>query len=565
VMFHRALAGDRSRPLASLVPPRIAQECARLIAARPDERPASARDVLRVFAGEDVSPVHHASLGARAARWTLAELAERFVGPERLLHLPSDAAAVLMERTGGEPRAVEDEIRRWVRARLATAGGERVHVSRAALDALATSRTRRRETPRAWTLRAKRHLERGRHSLAEPLLRDALRASAAPPRDERTLEASARLWVLLVIAARDRSATARFLYELARIDPKTAAIRSIESLAHAFDAAIRWIPEAIERARAVGRFGDRELDACRWSVRVFAARKVSRDVLREEVEALQRASRSESESWERSRAVARGRLFYVEERYAQAAAEHEIAAERSPWRAMRLDALLNAASARMEAFQFARAMKLADAARREARGSRLAFFEGRAEWIWRTAADRAQLELSPDLELVEAARHLDAPDLVLLIAVTEATLAFRAGDRATFGSLAAIARDACGLDNEPLGTATIDAMEVALGIRPASARDLESADRLAARNVPRLALEVAALVEGTSPRSNERTELFLRFAASVPRRHWRHRVGVFGVGEALARLGIELLPLAAGASAKTRGGTDVVRKSRSTR
>jgi len=249
-------------------------------------------------------------------------------------------------------------------------------------------------------------------------------------------------------------------------------------------------------------------------------------------------SRSTHPSWERCRAVAEGRLLYVEERYAEAARSHERAARCSSWRAARLDALLNAASAWMEAFRFGRAIELATAAREEARTARLAFFEGRAEWIARSAADRAGCTLTPDLELVHAAQHLDAPDLVLLIAVTEATIAFRAGDGATFAALAANARDACGLDNEPLGIATIDAMEIALGLRAAEERDLALPERLAERGVPRLALEVAALIEGRRARSPARSEWLLGLAGAVPRRLHARRLGVLSVGECLAKLGL---------------------------
>ena len=525
------------RPLGAGVPAHVAATCARLLATRPDARPASAREVLGAL-GDGVPPPPISRHGM--------DLVDRFAGPERLLHLPSDAASIARARAGSDParleadrKSVEAELTRWVRARLAVLEGERLRVTRAALDSLAEpSRGKRRETPRAWIARARRHAQEGRHALAEPLLRDALRSAAAPPRDERTLLAAARLWVRLVVAARDRSLTARFLYELSRIDPKEPALDAIEALARAFDGALHWTPEALHRARAVPALGDRELEVLRFGARVFAARKVSLEALRDEAGLLARASRSKHASWEEARAIAHGRLLYVEERYADAARCYERAAERASWKAARLAGLLNAASAWMEAFDFGRAMKIADDARREAQGARLAFFEGRAEWIGRSAADRARVELAPDLALVEAARHLDAPDLVLLIAVTESTLAFRKQDRVAFARLAAMAREACGLDNEQLGMATIDAMEIALGVRAAAERDLALADRLAARGVPRLALEVAALIEGRSPRSPERAAWLRELAGAVPPHLHDRRLGVLSVGEALATLGL---------------------------
>jgi hypothetical protein len=545
VMLFHTLSGQSPwrddgslRALGPDVPLEVAELVARLVSRRPAERPASAREVLAALRGAGSSR-GLPKLGVREAPWTLDALAARIAGPERLLHLPSDAAALLLARSRrGDPRDVDAELARWLHARLATFDGERVHVPRASIDALSTRAARRRETPLGWIARARRHLEHGRHARAEPLVRDALRAAAAPPRDERLLARAAKLGVSLVIAARDRSATARFVYELSRIEPKPAVITAIEALARAHDEAIHWTADALERARAVLPFEDRELETLRLGVRVFAARKISIEVLRDEVEHVLRASRSRHPSWARCRAVALGRLRYVEERYVDAAACHEEAAALSRWPAARLDALLNAASARMEAFELERAMELAAEARTEARAARLAFFEGRAEWIWRSAADRARIALEPDLELVDAARHLDAPDLVLILAVNEATLAFRRGDRVTFARLASIARDACGLDNEPLGMATIDALEIALGLRKAEARHLELADRLAARGVPRLALEVAALIEGRRPRSVDRAEWLLALAATVPTELRDHRLGVLSVNEALDRLGL---------------------------
>ncbi len=73
--------------------------------------------------------------------FTEAELVAIFAGPERLLHLPSDGAALLLRRTGGLAARVVSELQRWLDADLATvrsgADGLKVRVTRANLDRIA--------------------------------------------------------------------------------------------------------------------------------------------------------------------------------------------------------------------------------------------------------------------------------------------------------------------------------------------------------------------------------------------------------------------------------------------
>ncbi len=59
-----------------------------------------------------------------------------FLGQQRLLHEPEDAASLLYQRTGGQPQAVRTEVEVWVRAGLATWSDGRVAVSRNNLNRL---------------------------------------------------------------------------------------------------------------------------------------------------------------------------------------------------------------------------------------------------------------------------------------------------------------------------------------------------------------------------------------------------------------------------------------------
>jgi len=62
-----------------------------------------------------------------------------FSGPERLFHVPSDAARALWSRSEGWPARVVDELSAWVRAGLARRDGDQFAISREALDRLAAS------------------------------------------------------------------------------------------------------------------------------------------------------------------------------------------------------------------------------------------------------------------------------------------------------------------------------------------------------------------------------------------------------------------------------------------
>lgn len=64
------------------------------------------------------------------------DLQTLFHGPDRLLHLPTDAARVLHERTAGVPGRVMAELVAWVGAGLASWEDGRVRIDRTALDRL---------------------------------------------------------------------------------------------------------------------------------------------------------------------------------------------------------------------------------------------------------------------------------------------------------------------------------------------------------------------------------------------------------------------------------------------
>ncbi|MFO0648382.1 MAG: hypothetical protein U0326_19235 [Polyangiales bacterium] len=66
------------------------------------------------------------------------DLRELFTGPERLLHIPSDAAGALWNATSGIAARVAEEVEAWTRADLARWDDSRLVVDRAALDTLSS-------------------------------------------------------------------------------------------------------------------------------------------------------------------------------------------------------------------------------------------------------------------------------------------------------------------------------------------------------------------------------------------------------------------------------------------
>ncbi len=68
---------------------------------------------------------------------TKSELAQLLLGPEMFVHLPEDGAALLMSRTRGHARTVEQETSAWVAAGRAEVAGGKLRLTRTALEELA--------------------------------------------------------------------------------------------------------------------------------------------------------------------------------------------------------------------------------------------------------------------------------------------------------------------------------------------------------------------------------------------------------------------------------------------
>ena len=119
-------------PLAALrpdLPPAAARLILDLLAASPADRPVSAAEAAdqaqRALAGHTPRPPPLPEVRPL----TRAALATLFHGPERILHLPTDAAAALLERAGTDPDAISAELERWELLDVARRDGDRLRIS----------------------------------------------------------------------------------------------------------------------------------------------------------------------------------------------------------------------------------------------------------------------------------------------------------------------------------------------------------------------------------------------------------------------------------------------------
>ncbi len=133
---------ERPLPLPANVlnaPPQVVRLVMSLCAPLPLDRPWSAFEVAQTLSKirqsrQLRSPTRTLPTGDTPVSRDV--LAAMFHGPEIAFHLPSDAAAVLHERTEGRPDAVRAEVDAWVRAGLCFWRDERLQISRESIDRL---------------------------------------------------------------------------------------------------------------------------------------------------------------------------------------------------------------------------------------------------------------------------------------------------------------------------------------------------------------------------------------------------------------------------------------------
>lgn len=492
-----------------------------------------------------------AAADVRLAPLSEADLRALFRGPDRLYHLQEDGALELWHRTGGLPARIASEVGAWVRAGLADWDGDRLALTRDALDRLrggmllgddgcardiasgprlphldetlawialawphstiallaaAMERPAWRvesevedleregsatrladgraqpialaralhtwspETRRAAHAAISRALPPGtafrlRHLAAagepaevveEALTRapelvrsgrigDALvlteiavtaaRAAGDPEAEQRALIATAKV---TLVSGEGPARTARMLYQIERVpDPSPLLRRVVELLVIVRDAPGSSPQIVLRRLAELPPFEDLDLELVRQAARVKAALALpaaAADPVFESIERWaagigDRRAEASATSWSAHRDRIRGD-------YESAARKHLRAAERSDRVLARIANLLNASIAFLDCGRTADARAAADSAMRMAADCRQVRDEAHACSLLREIDYRHGAAVTPDIELVEAAATIGVPSLESEICLTEAAIAWRAGDLAVGRDLA---------------------------------------------------------------------------------------------------------------------------------
>jgi tetratricopeptide (TPR) repeat protein len=235
-----------------------------------------------------------------------------------------------------------------------------------------------------------------------------------------------------------------------------------------------------------------------------------------------------------------GRLRYRQGRFEEAAALHAQAAEGQAWITERTAARLDGASALMEAFQHEEALAQAREALVLARGCRHAFYEGRAEWLLRSIAYRTGVTdgAGPDGELVEAVARLGVAELLALVALNEAAVAFRAGDLGAARDLAGRARRLWIENGQPLGPLLAGGLLLASGEPVSGGEAAALVDRALGCSTPGVGLQALGLLASCGAARGVDRGRAEALAALVPRRFWHLRMEILSIDESLERLGM---------------------------
>lgn len=504
-------------------PPEVQALLRRMLATRRARRPTAAEALASL---EDAPPL--LPMLAQSPE----ELRPLFLGHELFHHLPEDAAALLFARAGSDPEAAARELRRWVDLGFVRELDGRYLPDRVGLERLADEASdavlvkdllRGRSPARLTrTLRAlaRERAAAGQHERATAALDLALSVAGG----SEPLFAD---WTRLALARESLSAIDRALYTLERAkSPPFALLQLLRGAAAAFRG-------EGARARALleelGPLDDEELETFRQGHRLRAASRqglAEEEALLEELRVRAEGSPARQlrlEGW-------LGNLRYRQNRFAEAAALHRGRSERTPEPHRRLSARLDAAMALLEVPALDEAAALARGCAAEAAAARHAVYEGYATAYLRIAEYRAGRADAARPELVEAALPLRA-HLAALLAVTEAAVAWRAGQLPLARSLARQAE----AHFRSLGHEEPSKVSAALAFAAGDAEDpgrlLQPTWRLSNAGVQVLGL--LALGGAFDP---SWPALARQWATTRPPEQWGARLDVLSFDEALAAL-----------------------------
>ncbi|MGK3965289.1 protein kinase [Sorangium sp. So ce118] len=351
------------------------------------------------------------------------------------------------------------------------------------------------------------------------------------------------VWVKIAFAEGTPRAMDRVLYELSRAVVRGPEVTRLELLVQA---ALAGLGPRVDRAReladGIAPFSDPELERQRHRVRIEAeARRASPSMLaRALVEVDAWAERTEHPLARLCLIDGRARLSYVEGRFDEAAALHAEAAASEPWQTWQIAAMLRSASALLEAFRHREAAARAEAARELAARCRNPYWEGRAEWLVRSARYRMGETAEPDLDLIEATVRVGVSQLEALVCLTEAAVAYRAGRAAVAAELGGrAARLWRGMDR-PAGALLSRCLALAAGARADEGEVEQLAEAAMACQVSGIGLQALGLLGRVAPgaRAGFRGALGA-LAEGIPRERWNERMDVLSAAEAFEGAGGE--------------------------
>lgn len=387
-------------------------------------------------------------------------------------------------------------------------------------------------------LAARRAADAGRTAESFQYLSEGL-ASARASSDSSLEEVILREWLAIALTNSSVDAMAVAQYELARVSEVTETIVILRQLISAAIAVFGPRPAA----------GLKEVDAiqavpvdllCWWhTLRIASAFCVDPRLHAACVMEAVDWSRTTGDSSMQARAENwLGGLRYQEDRFAEAAQHYHASARLQPSPLGRLAATLNAASSLMSAFRFEEAIALATTAEEVAIKYRLPHHEGRAQWIGRAARYGLGQALEPDLELVDAIEVVGSLNLVALVCLTEAAIAWRIHDQSVALKLASRAAEIWRRAGKTTDSA---ALAEALGLlcgAPASQEDHARLwDIAVANKTYGCGIQIAglmAMVSGTC--SPEVARVTHSLALQIPSNAWSRRALVLSVDEALAAI-----------------------------
>ncbi len=283
-------------------------------------------------------------------------------------------------------------------------------------------------------------------------------------------------------------------------------------------------------------FEDLDLELCRQSVRVLAARRASIEREESVVEALRPWAEAQTDPRARAYLIDwLGRLRYRQSRFEEAAATLDAGARPEASALHRMGALAGGASAWLEALRPDLAMARAQALRDEAARCRHVYFEAWAEHLLRASAYRAGVAMPPSADQVELLAMVGVKDLEALASLDEAANAWRTGDMDLTRAFATRSFTIWAASGWAPGACIARALAVAAG----ATIDRDDLEALVAWTLdcglPRLGAQIVGLLSkaGVGDRAALR-EAARIFASATPVAQRDTRLEVLSIAEALA-------------------------------